>query len=87
MNDRQKQLKNDIIAGKIPIVENCSSCWPDYIYTMGDLQAIGWMTKQYTHDSSGEVDGWIRSYYGPNPVRVKTSGDKILRTIKSGDEV
>lgn len=84
--DRQARLKAEIEAGYMPTVENCSGS-SSPVYTMGDLQALGWMTKRYTHDSSGEVDGWERDYFGPNPFRVNTMGAKELRVVNPGEEV
>jgi hypothetical protein len=54
---------------------------------MGDLEDIGWMTKFYTHDAEGEVDGWTRCYYGPNPILVETLGSEVLQELENGDEL
>ena len=74
MNDstrRRARLKAEIEAGMMPTVQNVSGT-TDPVYTMGDLEALGWMEKDYTHDSEGEVDGWNRYYShdAPGAIRV-----------------
>ena len=59
----------------------------DPVYTMGDLQGLGWMDQEYTHDNEGEVDGWIRYYDGPAPVRVATHGAKELKVLNPGSKL
>ena len=79
--DRQARLKQEIEAGQSPTIHNGSLSKDASVYTMGDLEKLGWVDKNYTHDSGGEVDGWTRSYHGPKPIKVGK------RTIKSGDVV
>jgi len=81
---RQARLKAEIEAGMIPAVHNASgSAKP--VYTCGDLEALGWMDKTYTHDSEGEVDGWEPEYFGPKPVKILTRGAPGPKVLKSGD--
>lgn len=74
---RRARLQAEIAAGMTPLVHNVSST-SSPVYTMGDLQSLGWMDKEYTHDSSGEVDGWNRyySFDAPGPIRVPTHSGK-----------
>ena len=81
---RQARLKAEVEAGMMPTVHNSSGS-SEPVYTMGDLQDLGWMDKRYTHDSSGEVDGWERDYFGPKPVKVHTSGGTGLRMLNPGE--
>jgi len=76
---RQARLKAEIEAGLIPTVHNVSHT-TNPVYTMGDMQALGWMDKEYTHDSSGEVDGWNRYYShdAPGAIRVPTHSGKTI---------
>ena len=80
--DVLQQLKAEVESGNMPTVNNCSSC-PGY--TMGDLEALGWMTKTYTHDDAGEVDGWTRDYSGPAPVMVQTQGAPHSQKLNPGE--
>jgi|GEM_PF-5309479 len=82
---RLDQLAKQIKNGDMPVIYNASYVADQSIYTMGDLEELGWMTKRYTHDSSGEVDGWIRSYTGPQPVLVKTQGADQLQQLNPGE--
>jgi hypothetical protein len=84
VTSRQAKLKAEIEAGQMPVVLNVSATADETEYTMNDLQAIGWMGKRYTHDSTGEVDGWERDYYGPNPIRVRSMGGSELRVLQPG---
>lgn len=81
LNARQEKLKTEIVLGAKPVVYNASSVADENIYTMGDVERIGWMTKEYTHDASGEVDGWKRHYSGPKPIMVKTEGAAGLKQL------
>lgn len=81
---RLKRLKAEVEAGKMPIIRDVSGT-SDNVFTMGDLENLGWMSKHYTTDPSGEVDGWTRDYFGPKPVRVQTSGATSLKTLNPGD--
>jgi hypothetical protein len=83
-NRRQARLKAEIEAGMMPTVHNASSS-SSPIYTMGDLEMLGWMDKEYTHDSSGEVDGWTRFYTGPKPIKVHTQGAKQLQVLNPNE--
>lgn len=83
---RLKRLKAEIESGMMPTVHNASGASAP-IYTLGDVEALGWMTKHYTHDSSGEVDGWERDYYGPKPFKLHTTGAPELRVIHPGDVI
>ncbi len=80
------RLKAEVEAGMMPTVYNVTST-TDPVYTMGDLEALGWMEKEYTHDNEGEVDGWIRYYDGPKPVKVHTAGAPELRVLNPGGTV
>ncbi|MEA1980835.1 MAG: hypothetical protein U9N54_07675 [candidate division Zixibacteria bacterium] len=82
---RQLKLKAEIENNLLPRIMNCSSSANQEQYTMGDLQDLKWMTKTYTHDSSGEVDGWERYYTGPNPILVKTIGSPELEILNPGE--
>lgn len=82
-NSRQARLKAEVEAGLQPVVQNTTGS-SEPVYTMGDLQDLGWMEKEYTHDGDGEVDGWIRYYDGPGPVRVATHGAKSLEVLNPG---
>lgn len=81
---RQGLLKLEIESGHQPIIHNVSATSRP-VYTMGDLEALGWMTKSYTTDQSGDVTGWTRAYHGPKPVRVKTMGAKHLQVLNPGE--
>ena len=83
---RQARLKAEIEAGFQPAVNNCSSSTKP-VYTMGDVEAIGWMYKEYTHDSTNEVSGVVRHYFGPNPIKVLTHGAAKLRTLNPGEDL
>ena len=76
---RQARLKAEIEAGMMPTVQNASGS-SSPVYTMGDVQALGWMDKEYTHDSAGEVDGWNRFYHhdAPGAIRVSTGGGQTV---------
>jgi hypothetical protein len=83
-NKRLARLKAEVEAGMEPTIDNVSrSTSPTY--TMGDLEDLDWMEKEYTHDSEGEVDGWIRHYHGPKPVKVRTRGAESLRVLNPGE--
>jgi len=75
---RRARLKAEIEAGYAPVVHNTSSTI-DPVYTMGDVEALGWMTKDYHTTSYGpdeEDTTWTRYYHreAPGPIRVKTFG-------------
>jgi len=76
---RQARLKAEIEAGMIPTVQNVSST-TDPVYTMRDVEALGWMEQYYTHDSQGEVDGWNRHYSSraPGAIRVPSRDGKSV---------
>jgi len=78
---RQARLKAEIEAGMMPGVHNITSS-SSPVYTCGDVQALGWMDKEYTHDSEGEVDGWTRHYSGPKPRHY--SGPKPIKILTHG---
>lgn len=76
---RQARLKAEVEAGRVPIVRNASSLSDDEVYTMGDLEALGWMDKDYHSEMMGPDDvntTWTRYYHSdaPGPIRVNTSG-------------
>jgi hypothetical protein len=81
---RRAELKELVELGCIPQVANCTAGAGDD-YTMGDLQALGWMTKTYTHDAEGEVDGWERYYTGPQAIYVDTCGAEELEMLMPGE--
>jgi hypothetical protein len=83
---RQARLKAEIKIGMIPIVYNVTRT-TDPVYTMGDLEDLGWMDKEYTHDLEGEVDGWIRYYDGPGLIRVATDGAGKPQILKPGEKL
>jgi len=83
--DRLALLKKLVEENSHPIIQNCSSVSDSHLFTMNDLQELGWMFKSYTHDLSGEVDGWERFYSGPAPVLVKTIGSDRLEILKPGE--
>lgn len=85
--ERQDRLKAAIENNEVPEVYNASWTNTDE-YTLGDLEALGWMKKYYTHDSSGEVDGWTRDYlkHAPGSFKLITHGGKA-RVINPGDEI
>ncbi len=85
--ERLKRLKADVESGNMPVIQNASGVHDQSQYTMGDLEELGWMTKTYTHDSQGEVDGWDREYHGPKPVKVQTMGAKELQILKPGETI
>jgi len=80
---RRARLKAEVEAGMVPGIYNASSN-ADPVYTMGDLEALGWMSQTYTHDSSGEVDGWERDYFGPKPVKILNRAGRS-RVLNPGD--
>jgi hypothetical protein len=84
---RQEKLREMILNNEKPVVFNASGIINQETFTMGDLEDIGWMTKFYTHDAEGEVDGWTRCYYGPNPILVETLGSEELQELENGDEI
>lgn len=84
-DDRLATLKLDIEQGNLPTIYNASWVNDPSIWTMGDLENLGWMDKSYTHDSSGEVDGWTRHYTGPQPIMVKTKGSEKLEQLNPGE--
>lgn len=87
LNERQKKLKELIENNQTPIVHNCTWDSNLSVFTLGDLQQIGWMDKRYTHDFDGEIDGWIRTYFGPNPFKLYTCGAKELEIINPNDTI
>lgn len=50
---------------------------------VGDLRKFGWVKKQYTHDSSGEVDGLIWHLSRDLPFPIVVSG----KTYNAGDSI
>jgi len=75
---RQARLQAEIKAGMMPVVHNVSST-TDPVYTMGDVEELGWMTKEYHTTRYGpdeEDTTWTRYYHkeAPGPIRVKTMG-------------
>lgn len=85
-NERLENLKRAVESGCMPVVLNCSS-GPSDVFTLGDLEDLGWMTKRYTTDYSGEVDGWERDYFGPKPFTLQTWGALGNTVIKPGDTI
>ena len=81
---RQARLKAEVESGSMPVVHNVSYT-TEPVYTCGDLEDLGWMDKEYTHDHMGEVDGWTRAYFGPAPVKIHTTGAPEPRILKPGD--
>jgi hypothetical protein len=84
---RREVLLKMICENELPEIHNCSGAADQTLFTMGDLEALEWMTKRYTHDSEDEVDGWERTYYGPNPIVVITSGEKEPKIISYGEDI
>jgi len=84
---RLNRLRQDVVSNKRPVIHNVSSTADASIYTMGDLENLGWMTKRYTHDMEGEVDGWERDYDGPNPIQIQTTGAGKLRVLCPGETI
>jgi len=82
---RRARLRKEIAAGYAPVVHNVSST-VDPVYTMGDVEALGWMTKDYSSTRSGAGDddydvSWTRFYHrdAPGPIRVKSgSGEPTV---------
>lgn len=77
MRDPQKRrakLKSEIEGGLAPIVHNVSSTTQP-VYTMGDVEALGWMTKEYYSAGPDDV-AWARYYHhdAPGPIRVQSGG-------------
>ncbi len=92
---RLRRLKSEVESGRQPVVMNTSATADASVYTMGDLEALGWMDKEYhtnrrgprdSEDEEFDVD-WTRHYFGPKPIRVQTLGSSKLRTISKGDSV
>ena len=83
---KRELLKSLIESGSCPIIVNASSGSSDEFY-WSDVQALGWASKRYTHDCSGEVDGWIRTYSGPNTIALQTYGAKELQIIHPGETI
>jgi len=83
--ERLARLKSEIEAGWAPIVHNVSGT-KEPVFTMGDVQTLGWMTKEYETDYDGEVTGWKRYYHkeAPGPIRVKTQGESELEIWQPG---
>lgn len=67
---RQAKLKAEIEAGLAPVVHNVSST-TEPVYTMGDVEALGWMTKEY-YTVGRDDTSWARYYHhdAPGPIRV-----------------
>lgn len=84
---RLEMLKVMIESDKRPVVLNCSGCSDPSVFTLGDIEDLGWMDKRYTVDMSGEVDGWERDYYGPNPFMLYTGGASEMTEIKPGTTI
>jgi len=87
---RQARLKAEIEAGMMPTVHNASSA-SDPIYTMGDVEALGWMTKDYHTERTGYDDydtTWTRYYHreAPGPIRVHTTGGTASEIWQPGHQ-
>ena len=87
---RQQKLKQEIEAGLIPTVHNVSST-TDPVYTMGDVEALGWMTKDYHTERTGHDDydtTWTRYYHheAPGPIKVKAGGNMPPELWKPGHQ-
>ena len=74
---RQARLKAEIEAGMMPTVQNVSSTSDANAYTMGDVEALGWMTKDYHSYRTGSDEDdydttWTRYYHreAPGAIRV-----------------
>jgi len=85
---RQARLKAEIEAGYAPVVHNTSSS-AEPVYTMGDVEALGWMTKDYHTERYGPDDydtTWTRYYHreAPGPIRVQTSGGREPQVWQPG---
>lgn len=93
MSDRKQRLiklKAEIEAGMAPIVHNVSGT-TDPVYTMGDVEALGWMTKDYHTTRMGPDDydtTWTRYYHhdAPGPIRVKSGGNMPPEVWKPGHQ-
>jgi len=62
---RRVRLSKEIKAGNAPVVHNVSST-TDAVYTMGDVEALGWMTKEYHTSRYGDEEedvSWTRYYH------------------------
>lgn len=87
---RRARLKAEIEAGMAPIVHNVSSTI-EPVYTLGDVEALGWMDKEYHTERIGPDDYetyWTRYYHhdAPGPIRVYTHGAKELELWEPGHQ-
>ena len=87
---RQAKLKAEIEAGMMPIVHNVSST-TDPVYTMGDMEQLGWMTKDYRTERTGpdEYDTyWLRYYHSdaPGAIRVQSGGPNSIEVWQPGHQ-
>lgn len=75
---RQARLKAEIEAGMVPTVHNVSATTAS-VYTMGDVEALGWLEKDYHTTQIGDDYDvtWTRYYAAdaPGPIKVSTSGN------------
>lgn len=77
---RLKELKTKIENGEAPFIASCSYCSDKEVYTMGDLQDLGFTRKKYEYDNEGEVETVDWFYLGPSPITVATyNGTKLVQ--------